>query len=211
MSASYKRVNRRSLVQGGLTTPNLVVSNSFVMPQRPTVVNTVGPQGPRGWTGITGHTGRTGIYAPTGQTGPGGVTGPTGEQNAVPTVPPGAGLTGQTGPTGPTGSTQGRYTSRTHAIYERPSEEYFFDGDYENDTAYSFYVPGNAEPLKTRAYSVRCYVDTKLSWAPGGGEWVVASQYDADDGPLSRAVTWLTESYNASTGRWCSTSAVWRR
>ena len=152
MSSSYKRINRRSLVQGGLTTPNLVVSKSFILPQRPTVVNTVGPKGPVGHTGITGPTGHTGIDTPTGPRGIGGVTGSTGLQ-ATP-------WTGPTGPTGPDGAHGGRYTTATQKV---GATDFYFVAATLPSERYIIAVPFHPSgPAPT----ILCQLESGLSYVP---------------------------------------------
>ena len=190
MSSSYKRINRRSLVQGGLTTPNLVVSKSFILPQRPTVVNTVGPKGPVGHTGITGPTGHTGIDTPTGPRGFIGVTGSTGLQ-ATP-------WTGPTGPTGPTGAHGGRYTTTTQKVQS---------GDYYFVKASNPTVPAVFSVPYSSVFStdpILCHLESGLAYLPG--DTAVASQLLPSSLPsdpawgINHGAMWTVDSYNAGTG-----------
>ena len=191
MSSSYKRINRRSLVQGGLTTPNLVVSKSFVLPQRPTVVNTVGPKGPLGWTGATGPTGHTGIDTPTGPRGSKGVTGATGIPN--PLAP--SGDTGPTGPVGPTGLHGGRYTTETIVQAVTPTVAYFTVAS-STTLVRSFEVPWTGSGITS---SVQCHLEKGLSYVKG--DVAVASQLPpvgvGGPWPIDHAAIWTVESYSS--------------
>ena len=195
MSSSYKRINRRSLVQGGLTTPNLVVSKSFILPQRPTVVNTVGPKGPVGHTGITGPTGHTGIDTPTGPRGIGGVTGSTGLQ-ATP-------WTGPTGPTGPDGAHGGRYTTATQKVPDELPANVFYFVAATLDIGQR-YIITRSVPLHQVQPSLKilCQLESGLSYVPG--DTAVASQLrsvgGSDSWPIDHGAMWTVETYNADTG-----------